>query len=87
MVVLFGLTSRPGLPCLRAAVSAYLFQMSRHFQPFVCRHPREGDPVTRAFAIFNAAISEDPEMLTQIDAVFFQLCGSRDHGNAPGIEE
>src|ERR1700757_2036587 len=25
MVVLFGLTSRPGLPCLRAAVAAYLF--------------------------------------------------------------
>src|SRR5215831_12981650 len=24
-VVLFGLTSRPGLPCLRAAVAAYLF--------------------------------------------------------------
>jgi hypothetical protein len=28
MVMLFGRTSRPGLPCLRAAVSAYLFQMS-----------------------------------------------------------
>src|SRR5438093_3873828 len=26
IVVLFGLTSRPGLPCLRAAVAAYLFQ-------------------------------------------------------------
>src|SRR4249919_641150 len=25
MVVLFGLTSRPGLPCLRAAVASYLF--------------------------------------------------------------
>src|SRR5438874_8009229 len=25
IVVLFGLTSRPGLPCLRAAVAAYLF--------------------------------------------------------------
>jgi hypothetical protein len=24
MVVLFGLTSRPGLPCLRAAVASYL---------------------------------------------------------------
>src|SRR6516162_4390522 len=35
MVVLFGRSSRPGLPCLRAAVGAYLFHCSGIFAPFV----------------------------------------------------
>src|SRR5262245_63312864 len=34
MVVLFGLTSRPGLPCLRAAVAAYLFHWSGMWSSF-----------------------------------------------------
>src|SRR5262249_20327536 len=35
-VVLFGLTSRPGLPCLRAAVAAYLFHCSVIAVPWFC---------------------------------------------------
>src|SRR3974377_1885740 len=33
MVMLFGRASRPGLPCLRAAVSAYLFQVATRSSP------------------------------------------------------
>jgi hypothetical protein len=65
---------------LRAAVSAYLFQMSP-ISSLSCVVIRES---TRAFAIFNAAISEDPELTHR--RRLSQLCGSRDHGNAPGIE-
>src|SRR3569833_1370632 len=46
IVVLFGRAERPGLPCLRAAVSAYLFHISVIVIPrssYLCRRPEVAD--------------------------------------------
>ena len=45
------------------------------------------DPVAAALAKFNAAESKHPEVLAQIDAIFFKSCRGGDDRDPAGIED
>src|SRR5215472_15702109 len=77
IVVLFGRTSRPGLPCFRAAVSAYLFQMSAIFDCLCgCVCPALGPPMTGPSTSLGPSIR-----------VFHLLIQNADGRVKPGHEE
>src|SRR5665647_2681760 len=90
MVVDCGRCSRPGLPCLRAAVFAYLFQIAIVIPSFVIVRASD-DPVAGRASIFNVPRgrcgSEHAQMLAQVDAVLAQFRRRGDDRDAAGVED
>src|SRR5207253_1999817 len=99
MVVLFGLTSRPGFPCLRAAVAAYLFHcvaisasllpsldgiaVSPAVAPLLLEHDLFRKPV----ATFRDHALEHAEMLGDDGIVELELIGAPLEHDAAGIDD
>src|SRR5713226_6427356 len=72
MVVLFGLISRPGLPCLRAAVRSYLFH---------CVVISDDCPLTTDHCL------EHPEMLGDHGVVDLDLVRRAGEHHPPGVDD
>src|SRR5262245_66294734 len=72
MVVLFGRTSRPDLPCLRAAVAAYLFHCSVIAVPWFSRRWR---------------LSKHTQVLRHNGVVELDLIGGAAKHDATGIDD
>src|SRR5262245_19887607 len=84
-VRLFGLTSRPGLPCLRAAVLAYLFQTFVIAIPSLVIARDRGRSSNGCNVGFQSGL-EHPEVLSQTDAVLFDFRRSGNDRHAAGVE-
>src|SRR5713101_5788539 len=76
MVVLFGLISRPGLPCLRAAVRSYLFHCVVIAVPWFPERCREA-----------VARSEHAELLGDHGVVDLDLASGSGEHHLPGIDD
>src|SRR5262249_60633159 len=72
MVVRFGRPSRPGLPCLRAAVAAYLFHCSVIAVPWLSRRWR---------------LSKHTQVLRHNGVVELDLIGGAAKHDATGIDD
>src|SRR4029078_6377120 len=85
-VRLFGLNSRPGLPCLRAAVLAYLFQTSAIAILSLVIVRDSGRSRDVCIVGFQSGL-EHPEVLAEIYAVFFDRRGGGNDCDTAGVQD